>query len=403
MTRARLSGPPRLLATSAERKRLESELREQADELHQASVRKDEFLAMLAHELRNPLAAIDSAMSLMAHPGAQEHAEWSRNVIGRNVEHLSRLIDGLLDVSRLTQGKVELRKELIDLATVIDHVVEEFRPLVHERNQSLQVSVPRGSLWLEADSTRLEQLLSNLLANATQHSGGGSRIWLKAELAGKQVVITVRDDGIGIPPELLPHVFELFTQGDRSLARSEGGLGIGLTMVKRLTELHGGTVTAGTSSAGKGCEFVVRIPAAKSPVRTESSDQDPGREVRKRGNRILVVDDNVDLVRSTAGLLSLFGFQVTTAYDGPSAIREACAYRPDVVLLDIGLPGMDGYEVARRLRKEKGFQEALLIAITGYGQEEDSRKSHDAGFDHHLVKPVDYNVLRSLLDVVAEQ
>jgi PAS domain S-box-containing protein len=390
-------GASKIARDITERRRLEDELRKQANELREASRRKDEFLAMLAHELRNPLASIDSAVSLLTLSGAPEHVEWSREVIDRNVRHLARLIDDLLDVSRISHGKIELRRQLLDLATVTDHIVEAIRPLVKERSQELHVTVPRGSLWLEADPTRLEQIVTNLLSNAVQYSGSGSRIWLSAGFEGETIALMVRDNGIGIPPALLPHVFELFTQGDRSLARSEGGLGIGLTMVKMLTELHGGTVTAATDRPGGGCEFVVRLPAGRRAAPQARPRHDPAPTRRQRGNRILVVDDNVDLARSMVDLLSLFGYQVLAAYDGLSAIEEARVHHPDAVLLDIGLPGIDGYEVARRLRNEQGFQEVLIIAITGYGQEEDSRRSRDAGFNHHLVKPVDFDVLKSLL------
>jgi PAS domain S-box-containing protein len=380
-----------------DRNRLEGELRRQTDELREASRRKDEFLAMLAHELRNPLASIHSAVALMSLSGAEDNAQWSRGVIVKNVKHLARLIDDLLDVSRISHGKIELRKQPVDLAPLCDQVVETIQPRVQERNQELHVTVPRGSLWLEADSTRLVQVLWNLLANASQYSGDGSQIWLSAEKSGSSVVISVRDNGAGMSPDLLPHAFDLFTQGDRSLARTEGGLGIGLTMVKMLTELHGGTVTAARTSSAGGCEFVVHLPAAIGLTASDRPSPAPLPEHRRRCNRILVVDDNVDLVHSMADLLSHFGYEVSAAYDGVSAIEVARLHHPDVVLLDIGLPGMDGYEVARRLRCEENSQEAMIIAITGYGQEEDSRKSRDAGFNHHLVKPVDYEILKSLL------
>jgi CheY-like chemotaxis protein len=329
------------------------------------------------------------------------------DMIRRNVRHLAGLIDDLLDVSRLTHGKIELRKKVVDAATVIDRALETIQPFLAKKRQCLDVTVARGSLWVEGDPTRLEQIVSSLLENSVQYSEEGRRIQLIGERTGegREIVITVRDEGAGIGPELLPRVFDLFTQGDRSLARTEGGLGIGLTVVKSLTEMHGGTVTAASAGPGKGSEFVVRLPAANGPVPlrlphpgSAATTPQPG---PKRGNRILVVDDNEDLTRGLSILLSRIGYEVKAAYDGLSAIEAARAHRPEVVLLDIGLPGMDGYEVARRLRLEEGFRDATIIAITGYGQEEGCRQSRAAGFNHHLIKPVQFDTLVSLLSGTA--
>ncbi|HZW32514.1 MAG TPA: ATP-binding protein, partial [Isosphaeraceae bacterium] len=382
------------------RRQLEDELRRQAEALREAARLKDEFLAMLAHELRNPLAAISSAATLAAQASDRGDFCWSAEVIGRNVQKLARFIDDLLDVSRLTHGKIELRKTVVDAATILDRAVEAIRPLREQKHQHLEASFPRGCLWLEGDATRLEQVVSNLLINAVQYSDDGGRIELRAERseAGTEIRITVRDHGAGIGPELLPHVFELFAQGDRSLARTEGGLGIGLTVVKTLTELHGGTVTASSAGLGRGSEFVLSLPAADAPRPVPSPAPTPtAGEGPSPASRILVVDDNVDLTRGLSVLLRRFGYEVEAVYDGVAAIEAARAKRPEVVLLDIGLPGIDGYEVARRLRLEEGLDEATIIAITGYGQEEGHRLSRAAGFNHHLIKPVQIDDLVSLL------
>jgi signal transduction histidine kinase/CheY-like chemotaxis protein len=374
-------------------------LREQAHALREGGRRKDEFLAMLAHELRNPLAALSGAVAIAARSSDPEDLEWSRNSIQRNIKQLARLIDDLLDVSRVTRGKIELRKERIEASSVIDQAVDSVQYLLARKGHQIAVSVARGSLWVNADTHRLEQIVSNLLTNAIQYSEDGSYIRLRAEQRNGEVVISVRDKGQGIRAELLPHVFELFTQGDRSLARTEGGLGIGLTMVKTLAEMHGGTVTASSEGPGKGSEFVLRLPSATVvEVEVPAAQPPTASGPARTGNRVLVVDDNVDLSRALTTLLSRFGYDASGVHDGHSAIETARALRPDVVLLDLGLPGMDGYEVARRLRREEGFQDTTIIAITGYGQEDGGRFSRDEGFNHHLIKPVQIETLVALLE-----
>jgi len=379
-----------------ERKRLERELHKRVAELDETGHRKDEFLAMLAHELRNPLAAITTAVQLSTMSGVQDQINWSMEVINRQVKHLTRLIDDLLDVSRITRGKVELRKEKIDAYPVINAALEAIRPLIKQRNHELIVSL-RAGLRLDADPTRLEQILVNLLANAAKYTESGGTIWFTAGHEGNDIVIKVRDTGIGIPPEKLPQMFELFAQGDRSLARSEGGLGIGLTLVRSLAEMHGGSVTATSEGPGKGSEFMVRLPAVAA--RAEEIPRLPAKTPQANAHRarILIVDDNVDMVRGLVRLLELLGHDVQTAYDGPTAVEAARVHRPEFVLLDLGLPGMDGYQVATRLRQEQGSQDAVIIAVTGYGQEDDRCRSREAGFDHHLVKPIDHNVLVTLI------
>jgi len=379
-----------------ERKRLEREIHKRVAELAETGHRKDEFLAMLAHELRNPLAAITTAVQLSTMSGVQDQINWSMEVINRQVKHLTRLIDDLLDVSRITRGKVQLRKETIDAYPVINGALDAIRPLIEQRNHELIVSL-RPGLRLDADPTRLEQILVNLLTNAAKYTESGGTIWLTAGHEGNDIVVKVRDTGIGIPPEKLPKMFELFAQGDRSLARSEGGLGIGLTLVRSLAEMHGGSVTATSEGPGKGSEFIVRLPAVAA--RAEEMPRLPAKTPQTIAHRarILVVDDNVDMVRGLVRLLDLLGHDVQTAYDGPTAIETARVHRPEFVLLDLGLPGMDGYQVATRLRQEQGSQDAVIIAITGYGQEDDRCRSREAGFNHHLVKPIDHNVLVTLV------
>jgi PAS domain S-box-containing protein len=375
----------------AERKRAEESLRE-------ADRRKTEFLAMLAHELRNPLAPVRNALCLLKLPGATEADKHeATGMMERQVEHLVRLVDDLLDVSRIMRDKIVLKRERVDLAAVLARAVEVSRPALDAQGHDLSVCVPTRSIRLEVDSIRLAQVFSNLLNNAAKYTERAGRIWLTAGREDGQAVVRVRDTGVGIAPDLLPHVFELFVQGERSLARSQGGLGIGLTLVKRLTEMHGGTVTAHSQGAGAGSEFLVRLPI--SPESPNEGDGKPvcGPTAAGGSRRILVVDDNVDAARSLALLLRLWGHTVRTAYDGPSALAAAAADPPEVVLLDIGMPGMDGYEVARRLRAQAELRSALLVAVTGYGQDEDRRRAFAAGFDRHLTKPLDPDALQALL------
>jgi PAS domain S-box-containing protein len=381
--------------------RLEDERRQQAEALREASRRKDEFLAMLAHELRNPLAALSGAVAISTRSADPDDLEWSRNAIQRNIKQLSRLIDDLLDVSRVTQGKIELRKEHFEASSAIDQAVDSIQYLLAPKGHQIAVSLDRGSLWVAADPARLQQIVANLLTNAIQYSEEGGYIRLRAHRHDGEIVISVRDGGQGIRPELLPHVFELFKQGDRSLARTEGGLGIGLTMVKALAEMHGGTVTASSAGPGKGSEFVVRLPGGPTNNQPGTTHSVSTPAPRRNGNRVLVVDDNVDLSRALTTLLARFGYEAQAVNDGHTAIEAARALRPEVVLLDLGLPGMDGYEVARRLRSEEGFHDATIIAITGYGQEDGGRYSREEGFNHHLIKPVQIESLVALLENTA--
>jgi two-component system CheB/CheR fusion protein len=374
------------------------EQRRLVDALRDADRRKDEFLAMLAHELRNPLAPIRNAVTVMALAEDDREAQrWSREVIDRQVRHLSNLVDDLLDVSRITQGKITLTKAPLAVRTFLSTAVEASRPLIDARQHALEVSLPEEAIRVEGDPTRLAQVISNLLNNAAKYTPLGGHIRLSAGRDGDEAVIRVQDDGEGISPDMLPRVFDLFSQANQSIDRSEGGLGIGLTLVKRLVEMHGGTVEARSDGPGDGSEFIVRLPLLRSEV---LGTPPPSAEVSGPGlpRRILVVDDNRDSADSLARLLRRLGHEIELAYEGSSACKAASAFTPDIVLLDIGLPGMDGYEVARRLRAEPSLDGVCLVALTGYGSEADRRKSTEAGFDAHLVKPVEFDALRRVLE-----
>jgi CheY-like chemotaxis protein len=378
----------------SEQRELEESLRRRSAELERADANKNEFLVMLAHELRNPLAAVRNALTLADRSGTVEDIRWSLDVINRQVLNFGVLIDDLLDVSRITQGKIRLHKELLDATRIVHQAIETVKPLIDERKHELILSSTSTGLLLDADPTRLEQILVNVLTNAAKYTPPGGHIRVTA---GGEVVFRVRDDGMGIAPELLPRLFELFTQADRSLARSEGGLGIGMTVAKSLAELHGGTITASSEGPGKGSEFALRLPAAEAPAKAAGGRaRAPARAASNRHLKVLVVDDHVDTAKVLSRLLRLSGHDVHTASSGIDAIEAARTHRPEVVLLDIGLPGMDGFEVAKRLRGG-ACPEARLIAISGYGDEDARRRTEEAGFQHHLVKPVEYDAVLSVL------
>ena len=396
-----------------ERSRLERQTQEQAQVLAELHRRKDEFLAMLSHELRNPLAPLTSAAELL---GRQENQNpvhrQACQVIERQVGQMKHLIDDLLEVSRITSGNVRLRKEPVRVADVVERVLETTQPLIFKRRHQLTVSLPPHPVWLDADATRLEQVLVNLLNNAAKYTDEGGHLWLSvvqegdagSTAGGAVAVIKVRDNGMGIAAELLPHVFDLFTQAERAIDRSQGGMGIGLSLVRQLVELHAGTVEA-HSTPGQGSEFVVRLPVRQDaapplslPPPVASSAQPAGRRCR-----VLAVDDSVDAVEFLARLLRLSGHEVEVAYDGTSAVQAALAMRPDVVLLDIGLPGLTGYEVARQLRQEPALKNTVLVALTGYGRESDRQRSRNAGFSYHLVKPAGVSEVEEILATVDEK
>ena len=356
---------------------------------------------MLAHELRNPLAPLTNALHLLRQDCLEAaETEQIRDLAERQVRHLTRLVDDLLDVSRINNGKIQLQKGRLDLRAAVARAVDSVRPLIESRGHDLSIALPEDPIPLEADSSRLEQVLCNLLNNAAKYTEPGGRIDLEAGRDGDHAFVRIRDTGIGIAPELLPRVFDLFTQEERSLDRSQGGLGIGLTLVRRLVELHGGRVIANSAGVGRGSEFVVRLPLEPS-VEETATDNGPRKATARPGGvlpkRVLVVDDNKDGALVLVRLLRSCGHKATLAHDGPTALVEAIANPPDVVFLDIGLPGMDGFEVARRLRELDGPNRAFLVALTGYGQEDYMRRSHEAGFDHHMVKPADPESMIELL------
>src|SRR4051812_18490231 len=366
--------------------------------LKDADRRKDEFLAMLAHELRNPLAAVQNAVAVAIRSGTKEALERCKDVTARQVKNFAHLINDLLDVSRITRGKIHLQKARIDATPVLHYAVEAVRPVVEGRKHELLLTFTSSDLRLDADATRVEQILVNLLSNAAKYTPSGGRIQLIAGVEGDEVVFRVRDNGAGIPPELLPRMFDLFAQGDRSLARSEGGLGIGLTLVRSLAELHGGTVTATSGGAGTGSEFVVRLPAARGPAPTAAVPAGGPAVSPVQRLRVLVVEDRVDTANGMVELLRMAGDDAWIARSGEEALLAAREHRPEVILLDIGLPGMDGYELASRLRQEEWGRDTVLIALSGYGDEEALRRSQEAGMNHHLLKPVDFDALLALIN-----
>lgn len=386
-----------------DRKRLEAELGRRMQEMADSDRRKDEFLAVLAHELRNPLAPIRNALHLM---GRSAGDEAERAMAERQIAHLARLVDDLMDVSRISQGKIDLRKETVELWGVVNRIVETARPSTDARAITLTVVPPAAPIRLDADPTRLEQILDNVLTNAVKYTDPGGQIWVSAEQAGTEAVVCVRDTGIGIDANMLSHIFEMFVQVDRLPGRAQGGLGIGLGLVKSLVELHGGRIEARSAGKGQGSEFVIHLPAlsreAVRQARPPGEDQAQGEGALAR-RRILVVDDNIDAANSLAKLLNrLYGQETRVAFDGPSALAVTTSFRPHLLLLDIGMPGMDGYEVARRLRERSETKGLLLVALTGWGQETDRQRSREAGFDQHLVKPVAPADLRALLEGLPE-
>ena len=373
--------------------------RDKAEEaLREGDRRKDEFLAMLGHELRNPLAAIAHAV-LLERDAERDPAivELARSVIVRQTANLTRLVDDLLDVARITRGKITLRRSLVDIGEVVRRVMDAVRPLIAEHGHQLDLVLSGKGKWrIDGDATRLEQVLTNLLINAARYTPDGGRITLVERQEGAEIVITVSDNGVGIAPELLPQIFELFTQSAQPLARTSGGLGIGLHLCKQLTELHGGTISAHSNGVGKGAAFTVRLPAVAAPEPAGEKTRLVPFPAHHRRRRILLVDDNEDTVHSLSRLLARRGHEVATAFDGMAALRVAHEFQPDVFLLDLGLPGLDGYELARRLRAD-GFPHARIIAISGYAQESDRARSRAAGFDYHFAKPVDFEALAELV------
>jgi signal transduction histidine kinase len=381
----------------AERARAEGALQE-------ADRNKDEFLAMLAHELRNPLAPICNALQLMRMKPSESQLRWAQEVIHRQLASLTRLVDDLLDVSRITRGKITLTREPLDVATLINRAVETIEPLLQERKHELTLQIPPDPLRVDGDSTRLTQALGNVLGNAAKYTECGGRIDLRCTRQGTDVEIRIRDNGIGIPADLLPRIFDLFTQLDRRSDHALSGLGIGLALVRRLVEMHGGSIIAFSDGAGTGSEFVIRLPLlAEEAVRPENKGQARNGDAPAVPRRILLADDNVDALESLARVLRLHGHEVFSAPNGALALETAVRHMPEVALLDIGMPLLDGYEVARRIRAQEWGKGVTLVALTGWGQESDRRRSQEAGFDTHLVKPLDLDQLTTLLAQLPEQ
>ena len=386
------------VADITERKRAEEEREYLVDQLRQQDTRKDEFLATLAHELRNPLAPISNGLHIMRLAGLTGSVEQARMMMDRQLTQMNRLVDDLLDVGRITRGKLELRTEVIELRTVIELAVEIARPLIDQASHELTVTLPDEPTFVDGDVTRLAQVVSNLLTNAAKYTDQGGRIHLRVDRLEREIFVSVTDNGIGIPVAMLTRVFDMFTQVDRRLEKTTGGLGIGLSLVKGLVEMHGGTIEARSDGEGLGSEFVVRLPIVAMGVRTPEyvavNDDDA---VPASVRRVLVVDDNQDAADSLAQLLELLGHDVRTAHDGEAGIAAAEAFLPDVVLLDIGMPKLNGYDACRRIRDQAWGSGMTLVAMTGWGQEEDKRRSLEAGFDGHLVKPVEFGLLQKLM------
>ena len=381
-----------------ERSRLERKLHAQAEELAALDRRKDEFLAMLSHELRNPLAPISNSVHLLRlQPAADPVQDRAYAIIDRQVKQLTRLVDDLMEVSRITTGRVQLRLELTAIDEVIGRALETTRPLTNQRRQHVTVSNAERRIWVSGDAARLEQVMVNLITNAAKYTDDGGRISVSVTQEGGECVIRVDDTGIGMAPDILPHIFELFTQAHPSLDRSRGGLGIGLALVDRIVKMHHGNVSV-SSVPGEGSRFTIRLPAAAlvaaspSPAASVVKAQSPAGALR-----VLVVDDSPDTAETLALLVNTLGHDARRAHDGPGVLRAAIDHRPHVVLLDIGLPGIDGYEVAAQLRGEPVLEGVVLVAITGYGHASDRQRSHAAGFDHHLVKPPDLSKLEAIL------
>jgi CheY-like chemotaxis protein/two-component sensor histidine kinase len=376
---------------AAERRRAEDALRLEV-------ARKDEFLAVLSHELRNPVGAISNAIALLNRLGPVDPpVRNARDVITRQVAHLTHLVNDLLDVSRLAHGKVILSRKTIDLAPVVSASLDALRPALAERRQELRACIAEGPLFVEGDEVRLAQIVANLVSNASRYSPSGSPVLVALRRDEDEAVLEVTDHGMGIRAELLPKIFDLFVQGEEPVDAAEGGLGIGLNLAARLTRKHGGRIVALSEGPGRGSSFFVHLPLAPPPA-PQKGDSGAATAPRERpARKVLIVDDHADSVEGLCALLEMHGHDVRSAGEGAAAFALAKEFRPDVVILDIGLPGLDGYEVARRLRAEPATRSAFLVALTGYGQEEDRRRARDAGFDVHRLKPVDLEQLLALV------
>ena len=391
-------GASKIARDVSERKLAEERLRASQEALQLADRRKDEFLALLAHELRNPLAPIRYALAANKKPGrTPEQCRLADDIIERQVAHMSRLLDDLLDISRITRGTLELKKTRAELTSVVGAAIETARPILDEKHHTLALDLPAQPLQLEADVVRLAQVFSNLLINAAKYTDPGGQIRLRASPQGNDVIVSVSDNGIGIPAELLPRVFHMFFQSHAALGRAEGGLGVGLSLVRGLVRLHGGSVEARSEGPGRGAEFEVRLPVAERRTARRGRTR-AAAERSDDSRRVLVVEDNPDAAESLAMLLRMLGHQVRTVHDAHAALDAVKAEPPDVALVDIGLPGMDGYELALRLRELEIGTKTYLVALTGYGLAQDKRRAAEAGFHAHVVKPIGLEQLKRVLN-----
>ncbi len=394
---------PGVVVDVSQQEKAEQALRRLAADLSEAGRQKDEFLATLAHELRNPLAPIRNGLQVIRLSPDRATRAGALEMMERQLGQLVRLVDDLLDVTRVTTGKVTLRPERVTVRSLLAAAVEANRPLVEQAGHELAVRLPERPVVVDADPTRLTQVFTNLLNNAAKYTPAGGRIEASVAREGGEAVVRVADSGVGIPAELLPKVFDMFVQVGQSLDRSQGGLGIGLTLVRKLVEMHGGTVAAESPGEGRGSTFVVRLPAAEESPNAPPRDAPPGATAPPPGRRVLVVDDNRDAADSLTMLLELQGYEVRTAYTGPTGLDAAREFRPDVALLDIGLPGMNGYEVAGQLRRDRAAGGLFLAALTGWGSDGDRKRAAEAGFDAHLTKPVELAALQGLMAEIARQ
>ncbi|HSW22573.1 MAG TPA: hybrid sensor histidine kinase/response regulator, partial [Burkholderiaceae bacterium] len=377
-----------------------TERRRTEAELELASKRKDEFLAMLSHELRNPLAPIGNAVEIIRRLGGHDpKLMWANDITDRQLRQLTRLVDELLDVARIGQGKITLQTAPLELSSLLTQCVETQRPALIGRGQTLTLAAPPTPVWVQGDSTRLQQVVNNLLSNANKYTPEGGSVHVAMHVEQGQVVVSVRDNGIGIEADLLPRVFDVFEQGTRALDRDQGGLGVGLTLVQRLVRLHQGHVEASSAGPGKGAEFRVYLPCLRpADVQRPAVASSPAPGVVRLPRRILIVEDNLDVAQTAAIMLTLAGHTVRCAHDATQAQAQAQEFAPEVVLLDVGLPHVDGYQVAQRLRQLPQTRHALVVGLTGYGTAADRQRGHEAGFDHHLLKPADPTALCALIE-----
>ncbi|MDE1152675.1 MAG: response regulator [Micavibrio sp.] len=393
-----------LKVSAEENDRLLTESQNYAAALKEADTRKDEFLATLAHELRNPLAPIRNGLQILKMSANGETTEVVRDMMTRQLSHLVHLIDDLLDVSRVSQGKISLRTQKLSVRQAVQDAIETSRPLIDASHHDLKVELPQEPLWIEADPTRMAQIIGNILNNAAKYTPDGGKITLAVAHEADNVVIRVTDNGVGIPADMLSKVFDLFTQVGRNLERAQGGLGIGLALVKRLTDMHNGTIMAASSGVGAGTTFTLSFPLVEAGIEEEpaatAASEAPA---NARALNVLVVDDNISSAQTTGWMLEMMGHHPDLAHDGIEALDAAKRLKPDVILLDIGLPGMNGYEVCNALRLDEAFKNTVIIAQTGWGQESDRRQAFAAGFNHHLVKPVNFEEFSRLFENLQTQ